>query len=243
MSLLTKLKFKNIFRPVLKSLAEIVIIFLGITISFLFEQWREENQERKELIELTKSLLTDAETVKARLISDLKGTEQWLGQLDSLRADRESNTYSTKQLTWFYSLIIGKEFGLFDPNSPAYLSAVSSGMIDKLPDSVQSQIYSVYQTRLRYFQFLYNQQQESITHFRNNILVPANTYLFHQGSSSAEVDLKKLAIEMQRPIYGNFINQIISTENVIYKRNLTTTKSVERLIEVLLNYLNALETE
>ena len=121
MRLFNRQNFKNIYHRLLVYFIEIVIIFIGITISFLFEQWREENRQKQELIELAESLIRDAELEKAHLQSDLKGTNTWLQNLDSLRIQRDVENIGESELLWFYQLLIGKEFGLFDRNSPAYL--------------------------------------------------------------------------------------------------------------------------
>jgi hypothetical protein len=55
MRLFNKQNFKNIYHRLLVYIVEIVIIFIGITISFLFEQWREDNRQKQALIELAES--------------------------------------------------------------------------------------------------------------------------------------------------------------------------------------------
>ena len=143
MRFFNKHSVKSTYQRILLYLVEIVIIFIGITISFLFEQWREENRQKENLIGLAESLIRDAKIGKAHLESDLNGTNTWLLNLDSLRIQHEQQNFSESKLSWFYNLMIGKEFGLFDPKSPAYLSAISSGLLTQLPDSIQIKIYKV----------------------------------------------------------------------------------------------------
>lgn len=242
MRLFRRLKINNIFSLLARYIAEVVIIFLGITISFIVEEWREENKQKQELIELTKSLIIDAEAIKMKLVDESTGSELWLRNLDSIRIQRESTKISEDKLQWFYRMITNQTFAIFDPNSPAYLSATNSGLIDKLPDSVQSKIYNVYQVRLRNFQFLYDLQIESITHFRNYTMIPTGKYLYLRQTPSVEIDIERFAEEIRHPAYGNFINQIIATEKIVFRLNSSSTKSITELIETLNKYRAALET-
>jgi hypothetical protein len=221
---------------------EIVIIFIGITISFLFEQWREENREKQELIALAESLIRDAEIGKAHLTSDLKGTNKWLQNLDSLRIQRDQQKLNESELLWFYNLLTGKEFGLFDSKSPAYLSAISSGMLTKLPDSIQIKIYSVYESKLPDLQHLYEQQNETATYFRNEIMVQSDSYLYHTHTSEVSLDVNKFAREVQQPMYGNLIHQFLAAEKIIRSRNIKITSDFDSIIKSLHNYINVLKT-
>ena len=115
--------FKNtrgVFRTLLGYGGEVAIIFIGITISFLFEQWWEERQEKKDLIELSESLINDAKSLKAKLKDDLEGSDEWIRVLDSIHTERISTHVSKQHLVWLYRLISGQELFLFVPQSPAY---------------------------------------------------------------------------------------------------------------------------
>jgi hypothetical protein len=203
---------------------------------------REENRKKQELIELAESLLRDAKIGKAHLESDLQGTEEWILNLDSLRVQREIEKISESKLTWMYSFLTGETFGLFDSKSPAYLSAINSGLLTKLPDSIQLKIYDVYEAKLPDFKYLYDQQLETAKYFRNQIMINSNIYLYHTSSSTVSIDLKRFALEVQRPVYGNFINQIINTERVIRKRNIKLTEKFDSVIKTLHDYIEVLKT-
>lgn len=217
--LLRRIKTANLPQLLLRYLAEILIIFLGITISFMFEQWREGKRQKKELIELSESLITDINGLKSRLKSDLDGSTTWISQLDSLRIQRTSGKFSERQLNWFYRMVTGQVVFLFDPYSPTYMSAAGNGLVNELPDSIRNRLYDLYRVQLPFFQLLYDQQQENITNFRNTTLVPANAYLYQKENSQIKPDLSTLSKEIQRPVYGNFINQIILTEKEVYRMN------------------------
>lgn len=236
--LFKQLKSSSVPQLLLQYLAEVIIIFLGITISFLFEQWREEKRQQKELIELSESLLTDIGGLKAKLKEDLDGSTNWIAQLDSLRQQRITNKFSAPQLKWFYRMVTGQTIFLFDPSSPSYMSAVGSGIVNELPDSIKNQLYNTYRKQLPLFQLLYDQQQESITNFRNTIMIPTSTYFSEKEGSLINLDADLLAKEIQHPVYGNFINQIILTEKEVYAMNEDIYNSLTTLEGSLQNYIN-----
>lgn len=95
--ILKQIKSGSTYQTILRYLAEIIIIFLGITISFLFDQWREEIKKKNDLIELSKSLLTDIDALKIKFKDDIDGSSAWISQLDSLRNQRTSKRFSDKQ--------------------------------------------------------------------------------------------------------------------------------------------------
>lgn len=234
-------KSSSVVQLILRYAAEVVIIFLGITISFLFDQWRSERQKKQDLIELSQSLLMDIEGLKIKLKDDLGGSEAWIRQLDSLRVQRTSDHISDRQLSWLYRLVTGQIYFLFEPHSPTYLSAANSSLYSELPDNIKNELYNLYQARLPFFQLLYNQQRENITHFRNNTVMPAQNYLYHSDPIQLQPDLQRLAQEVQRPVYGNFINQIIIMEKEVYKLNEGASEPLTGLENDLRKYINELK--
>jgi hypothetical protein len=236
--LFKRIKTRHITQLFLRYFVEVIIIFLGITISFVFEQWREGKRQEKELIELSESLLADIDALKSKLTIDLGGSSAWISQLDSLRRQRTSGRIASRQIIWFHKMVTGQFVFLFDPYSPTYMSAASSRLINELPDSVKTQLYELYRIQLPFFQLLYDQQQENLTNFRNNTMVPANAYLYHEDLSQITPDLIMLAKEIQRPVYGNFINQIIITEKKVYQMNKETFNTLTALQGRLQKYID-----
>jgi len=239
--LFKRIKTSNILQLLLRYLAEVIIIFLGITISFVFEQWREEQRKQKEVIELSESLLADINALKTKLTQDADGSAAWISQMDSLRMQRTSDNISNRQMTWFYKMVTGQYFFLFDPYSPTYMSAAGSRLLIELPDSLRNRLYELYRVELPLFQLLYDQQQENINNFRNLTMVPSNAYLYNTNASPLGPDLKVLANEIKRPVYGNFINQVILTEEQVYKLNKETITTLSTLENNLTTYINKLK--
>lgn len=236
--LLKRFRTGKIPKQLLIYLVEVIIIFLGITISFVFDQWRDEKRQRKELIELSESLLTDIDALKAKLTLDRDGSSRWISELDSLRMQRTSGKISERQLTWFFKMATGQFIFLFDPYSPTYMSAVGSGLIHELPDSIRNQLYDLYRVQLPYFQLLYDQQQQNITNFNNTTIIPADSFLFTNDSTSIQPDLNLLVKKVQQPVYGNFINQVIVTERIVYQWNQKSFETSTVLQNSLQKYMD-----
>ncbi|HNV29800.1 MAG TPA: hypothetical protein PKJ83_11725 [Cyclobacteriaceae bacterium] len=232
------IKSSSITQLILRYVAEIIIIFVGITVSFIFDQWREDIKKKKDLVELSQALLTDIDALKIKLKEDLIGSSAWIRQLDSLRNQRTSKKFSDLQLKWFYKMATGQYTFLFDPYSPTYMAAVSTGTISELPEKINNQLYKIYRVNLPLFQLLYNQQQENILNFRNTTMLTANSYLYTTEISTINPDLKLLAEEIQRPAYGNFINQVIITEREVYKLNEDIFKSLTEAERSLRDYVD-----
>lgn len=243
MSILSARKVKNVYQRFALYLVEILIIFIGITISFLFEQWREEQRQKEDLIGLAESLLRDAKIEKAHLASDLGGTNTWILTLDSLRIQRDSKKVKDLNLIWFHNLLTGKTFGLFNSKSPAYLSAISNGSLSKLPDSIQVKIYDVYENSLPDFQYLYEQQLETVRYFRNESISKSTSYAYNLHSADVQVDLSKFTQDLQQPMYGNLINQIITVEQQVRIRNIKLTEKFDAIIRKLESYILIMRTQ
>lgn len=235
--LLKRLKSRRALNVLLRYFAEIIIIFIGITISFHFEKLRDDSKKRKELIELSKSLLTDIDALKIKLQSDLDGSSAWVNQLDSLRNQRSTRKFADRQLKWFYRMVTGQFTFLFDPYSPTYMAAVSNGTVNELPEEIRNKLYKIYRVKLPFFQLLYNVQQENILSFRSTTMLHTNVYLYTTEISEIKPDWKILTDEIQQPTYGNFINQVIITEKEVIKLNEETFKSLTDLEKSLQDYI------
>jgi hypothetical protein len=72
-------------------------------------------------------------------------------------------------------------------------------------------------------------------------MVPGKIYLYRTDASSIRIDFNLLAKEVNQPVYGNFINQIILTEQKVYQLNEEAFVTLNRLQGSLQNYINKVE--
>lgn len=233
----SKIHTSNVVERLIRYVAEIVIIFVGITFSFLFDQWRDDVKKKKDLVELSKSLVNDVDGLKKRLRDDLRGSTEWIGHLDSIRMQRTSQQLSERQLDWFYRMITGQIIFLFDSYSPTYIAAVNNGTINELPDPIKRQLYEVYRVKLPFFQLLYNEQHSIIQSFRNTAMLTDDTDLFPSTTLDSNQHLILLRKEIQRPVYGNFIFLVVTTEREVFTLNGTIYESLIELENSLNTYI------
>ncbi|HEY3429142.1 MAG TPA: hypothetical protein VGK39_00610 [Cyclobacteriaceae bacterium] len=234
-----KISNRNL-RILFRYLTEVLIIFIGITISFAFEQWREDQREKKALIELTESLLNDLKTSQEELKIDYTGSRMWVARMDSIRIFGPQKKLSPQQLQWFYAVITGQEMFLFKPYNPTYTSASTTSQWNQLPDTIRSEIYRVNQHQLRFLSLLYDQQQENITHFRLIMLDPTAMHLPIASSEAMIPDYEVFSTLINQPNCQNLINQILVTEKMCYIKNEVTVKSMAVLEKNLEQYLELL---
>jgi hypothetical protein len=227
-------------RAPLRYLTEIVIIFIGITISFAFEQWREDQRQKKALIELTESLLIDLKTSQKELEIDLTGSGMWVDRMDSIRVFGLQKKLTQQQLQWFYAVVTGQEMFLFKPYSPTYSSASTTTQWNQLPDTIRAEIYRVNQHQLRFLALLYEQQQENITHFRLAMSNPSAMHLPLANAQMISPDYEILSKLITQDNCQNLINQILITEKMCYLKNESTIKIMSNLEKNLEQYLSVL---
>src|SRR5690242_4945613 len=82
---------KKITRTLLRYLTEIVVIFVGITISFMFDGWRESRNDRKEQVEFLNSLLADLRFKRDEINYEAKTAQQFIDSADRVIAAYESH--------------------------------------------------------------------------------------------------------------------------------------------------------
>lgn len=68
-----------------RALAEVAIIFTGITISFLFDGWKQDRELLARKTAMVKAIMTDLTTKKEEFLSDTPSCTIWINSLDSLR--------------------------------------------------------------------------------------------------------------------------------------------------------------
>jgi len=137
---------KNLGRTISRYLTEVIVIFIGITISFLFEQWREARNNRAKEREFVESLITDLRAKKNELATDFGGFKRNIRIADSCF----SFAYQDKELP--NSLLrslhrIQYSFWGFRSGSPTYNSSSATGLWQQLPDSLRRQIFTLYEVK------------------------------------------------------------------------------------------------
>lgn len=123
-------------------IGELIIIFLGITLSWWFEEWRQEKQERQlevqHLINLRSNLETDSMTMNSELL-DMKESMRRLKALEKAIQNNQTDSLG------FYlrSMIMVAEF---HPNDSEFEVIKSTGDIGLIADdTLRRDIMTLYE--------------------------------------------------------------------------------------------------
>ncbi|MFM7329709.1 MAG: hypothetical protein ACKO3B_13370 [Bacteroidota bacterium] len=223
----------NLKKILIRYVAEIVVIFMGITISFIFDQWREEQRARKEELEFIESLRTDLQVKRSEIQSDNPYAMIWVNRLDSLQQERISGKFHREHLIWFYKTMLrgGKFF--FNSTTPTYAAAEKSGIWQQLPDSIRRKIYHIYMEDFKWNSLAYEQLSIAMNEFRNSVMTASGILSLDLGPESAASDIKLFEQEISRPEYGSVIQNIIEGEQYLFRKGESSISDINELIEDL----------
>ena len=154
---------------------------------------------------------------------------------------RVSKTIPPSVLIWFYKVITHQVLFAFDPGSPTYTSASTTGMWTNLPDSIRSRIYYLHEVRFQYCRKAYEDQEQIISGFRSAAIHSASVELPLAETGNLQPDLKKLSQEISTASCGDLIDQMLIQENICLKQNNITIANLDKLTSYLKRYLSALE--
>ena len=149
----------NLKRTFTRYFSEILIIFVGITISFWFENWRAKREEQNDLREVVKSLRVDLSEKKEELLSDIKFIRIHIDELDSCVKLLQSGQCSVALL-----IDIRRRFDtdhwFFASTTPTFEASANTGTWQLLPDSLKHQIYNLYVGNFGYLEIIVRKQSE-----------------------------------------------------------------------------------
>ena len=225
------MNYPRIARLIGRYTAEIAIIFIGITISFLFDQWRSERAGLKAQEEFLESLITDLKAKKDELTYDNPQAKLWIQRLDSIQKFRSSGKVSEKQLIWFHSIMLRGGTFFFNSSTPTFTGAIGTPVWQSLADSTKRHIYHVYMEDLEWNHLAYRQLSETMNLFRNSEMTANGILSLNLSEESSQQDLDAFAREIARPPYGGVIQNIIAGEKFLLEKGQDSAADIEKLIE------------
>ena len=220
-----------------RALAEVAIIFTGITISFLFDEWKQDRELTSRKTAMVKAIMTDLTTKKDELLSDTPACTLWINRLDSMQQERIRNELSEAHLLWLNKIINSGDIFFFSPETEAYSSAQSTEVFQHLPDSLRRGMHKVFKESFAYNEMAYTQTRMVITNFRNNFVVPNGTMFTHHSGQLSKEDFTAMRDELKRPQYANFFRAIIMLEEKLKDHNLASIAAISKLQASLQAYL------
>jgi hypothetical protein len=136
---------KNQWRLGIKRyLIEIMTIFIGITLSFAFEEWRDGKKENRATIDLLQGLDLDLVGKTEEVTNDYKANKNCMLYIDSvLDLSTTKQKIPTRLIKKLYRTV-NIDHWFFETTTPSFNIATSQGAWQQLPDSLRRQIYQVY---------------------------------------------------------------------------------------------------
>ena len=165
-------------------LLEILTIFIGITISFMFDEWRVNQEQRLKQKELVGSILSDLRAKRGELVEDLKANEQYGRSMMAVVEQLDAGQPIPRDTA---ILAIGRmniDHWFFGESTPAYTSASATGLWQERPDSLRAPIGMLYYRDFGYLHRLVEKLVEYSSYAKLHLLAPNG--LFDQKSNSTE---------------------------------------------------------
>lgn len=155
-----------------KYLFEFLTIFIGITLSFVFEEFRVARQDSAVRKEMMKTLAFEMEAKKKELDTDEKLFEEIYQKIDScILLSQTNQKLSNEQIRYLY-FSLDNDHSFFDTRTPSYISLSTSGIWQTLPTSLQRGIYDVYNVDFRFLEVMYQTLTEYSSFIQQKHLVP-----------------------------------------------------------------------
>ena len=214
-------------------LAEALIVFMGITGGFLFEEWRTDRDnwaKRKEVLEsLRKDVVfkmteisTDSFGFRLMMNSSIvlqKAAYDYMPYHDSLRA----HYFNVFNIDWF-----------FDDTTPAYQALKEQNDWDLIQsDSLRNQIYQFYESSLRAVSIFY----DDVNNYHLNVMTPvmltAERYRSSNGTPNISLMLDLKSVINHPSSASMFIRFSLISENT-----LRSLRRAHRVGQMLLNHLD-----
>ncbi len=148
--------------------AEILVVFVGITLSFFFDEWRKDRRDEKRKTELIESLYKDVSVKIAEMRSDSQDVEFLLEGLGQVVKSSEAGGITAKERDFIF-LISNLPPAYFDWNTPTYDYAASTEDWFLLPDSLQRVLHHFYYNSLNFCRETYATKQNATTDLVNRL--------------------------------------------------------------------------
>jgi hypothetical protein len=223
----------------------VAIIFIGITISFMFDEWRESERTNQEQRRFVVSLAEDLTKKREEIKHDAEffkwffdTTDSVLGSLNRKEEPTQSSIVAMHDW-YFYSR------WYFQMETQAYTNSYSTGQRQSLSDSLRKSIFKVFETDFQALDVDYIE----ISHSTGEEL----NYLYEQKVIPSKIKPDRVVatkfdpdeyILLSHAIMRKEFIQRLQHDNMHYKRTIghcdQTIKDIDRLLLSLDAYLKRL---
>jgi hypothetical protein len=226
-------------------LAEVAIIFIGITISFMFDEWRESERTKEEQTRFVTSLAEDLTKKRDEIKHDAQyfkwffdTTDSVLGSLNRKEEPTQSSIVSLHDW-YFYSR------WYFQMKTQAYSNFYSTGQRQSLNDSLRKSIFKVFETDFQALDVDYTDISRSTDEELN--------YLYQQKVIPSKIQPDRIVaskfshdeyVLLSNAVFRKEFIQRLQHDNMHYKRTIghcdQTISDIDGLLLSLDAYLKRL---
>jgi hypothetical protein len=153
-------------------LVEIATIFIGITLSFVFEDYRQARNERNNRNEIIRSLIVDIDFKKREVKGDLSAIVWQYKTIDSCLSFAGQGKKAPLPLLRDLYSVMNADYSHFEASTPTFLSLTSTGIWQQLPDSLRREIYNSFNHNFGYLNVMYKKSAEYSSFIQEYYLVP-----------------------------------------------------------------------
>jgi len=193
-------------------LLEIVTIFIGITLSFAFEEFRQKRNERHNRLEIIQSMISDIEFKKREIQGDIAAHEWEYKTIDSCLWFAQHGQQVPKGLAGNMYNVINVDYGHFETTTPTFLSLTATGIWQQLPDTLRREIYESFNGSFVFLNKMYAKRAEYSSFIQEQYL--ARRSLIQTEGTELDVALINRALSD-----AEFRSAILLFRNQNYKTN------------------------
>lgn len=225
---------------------EIAIIFIGITLSFLFEEFRDDHKSLIFKKEIVSSLLIDIEIKQTEIISDSKTAREIVSIIDTCLFLNKKGDVISKSLVDNLISSLSNDYASFSTVTPTYISLSTSSVWQQLPDTLRRQIFKLYNENYVYIQNTFSKSTEYSSYLKTR-LFPINQFnFFNSVKPGAQLESRETDYVLQ--INNALKNQELRSMILVIRNEITkiirtqdrSLKSQEKMRANLKKYLDAL---
>lgn len=129
-----------------RALAEVALIFIGISLALLFDNWNEDRKERNLEHQLLSEVRDDLVETRVDLLSDIENSEQRLAHWKNMAAAVAEGAPMGDD--WAAMLADTLDYSVLFPKTSGYRSLTSQGMGILSDPDVRKKITDFYELRL-----------------------------------------------------------------------------------------------
>ncbi len=170
---------KRLSRNLGRYFAEIVIIFIGITISFLFDEWREEKSNQQKESEFIESLLGDLRYKKDEIQTEADGIREFMLNSDTLLTCLQKDKILNERLIGYILNSYDFDNNFFNAATPSFSASIAPDQYHGLPDSLRREIFEIYGS-FDFLRLYFETVDKARFNFKSNNMTTAGIFNAHR---------------------------------------------------------------